>query len=216
MSRKKKETALDRERIAAAALALIDAEGIDQLSMRKLGASLGVEAMTLYYYFTNKAELLDGVTDCLLELVESFMDPALAGLERIRQTFHGMRRLSIEHPQAFLAMVQRRFRTRRALEFYEHLLQAFADAGATPEQSARYYRMLANFSAGAGIAEVGSRALQPHATPIILEDFNLPEVFPRVTEVAPHLRVPCLGPIFASGLELILGQLQAELSFSAS
>jgi AcrR family transcriptional regulator len=57
---------LDRERIARAALALIDDQGIDQLSMRRLGAALGVEAMALYHYFRNKAELLDGVLDLVL------------------------------------------------------------------------------------------------------------------------------------------------------
>jgi AcrR family transcriptional regulator len=54
---------LTRERVLAAALRLADADGIDGLSMRKLGQALGVEAMALYYHFANKERVLDGIVD---------------------------------------------------------------------------------------------------------------------------------------------------------
>src|SRR5688572_15248052 len=49
------------ERLFATALALIDRDGLDALSMRKLGAELGVEAASLYHHVDSKAALLDGV-----------------------------------------------------------------------------------------------------------------------------------------------------------
>ena len=63
---RRRRTALSRERIAAAAVALIDGEGLDALSMRRLGAALGVEAMSLYRHFPSKAALLEAVVARLL------------------------------------------------------------------------------------------------------------------------------------------------------
>jgi AcrR family transcriptional regulator len=210
---KVKPEPLDRERIARAALALIDEQGIDQLSMRRLGATLGVEAMALYHYFRNKAELLDGVLDLVLAEVTSKMTSDGTPLMRVRRTFDSLRHIAIEHPHAFLSMVSRRFGTRQALEFYERLLQLFHDAGLSDEQSARYYRFMASFTAGAGLAEVGSRAKQPDASPIILEDFNFPEEFPRVTAVVPHLRTSELNFIYSSGMDILFSALIAELEY---
>ncbi len=205
---------LDRRTIAERALALIDTDGLEALSMRKLGTGLGVEAMALYHHFRNKAELLDGVLELLIEEAEPPVDPHQAPLARIRKCFENMRALAIAHPQAFLLLPTRRFRTQPVLEFYERLLQSFRDAGFDPAQSARFFRVLAGFVTGAGLAEIGSRARQPDATPVILETFSDPARFPRVTEVVPHLRVARLGAIFEFGLDLIFAAMERELRSS--
>ncbi|WP_367135293.1 MULTISPECIES: TetR/AcrR family transcriptional regulator C-terminal domain-containing protein [Streptomyces] len=57
---------LDREKILDAALALVDREGLKALSMRRLAAELGVEAMTLYHYLPSKDALLDGLVERVL------------------------------------------------------------------------------------------------------------------------------------------------------
>lgn len=63
---------LSRERVLAAAVALVDREGLSALSMRRLGAELDVEAMALYRYADNKDALLDGLVEALyIELEES-------------------------------------------------------------------------------------------------------------------------------------------------
>jgi AcrR family transcriptional regulator len=216
IEKKNKAEPLDRVRIAQVALALIDELGIDQLSMRKLGAVLGVEAMALYHYFSNKAELLDGILDIVLAQVAARLTPDGTPLERVRRTFDALRTIAIEHPHAFLSMVSRRFRTRISLEFYEQLLQQFHEAGLDAAQSARYYRLMANFTAGAGIAEVGSRAKQPDAAPVILEDFNHPDVYPRITAVVPHLRITELDEIYRSGMDILFAALSMELARRAA
>lgn len=203
---------LDRNRIAQVALALIDEQGIDQLSMRKLGSVLGVEGMALYHYFRNKAELLDGILDIILAGVAARLTSDGTPLERVRRTFDALRMIAIDHPHAFLSMVSRRFRTEEALAFYEQLLTLFHQAGLTPEQSGRYYRLMANFTVGAGITEVGSRAKQPDATPIILENFYSPDAFPRITEVMPFLRVAEIDQIYQSGMDILFTALAAELA----
>ena len=54
---------LSRDLIVDAAMAIIDKEGVDALSMRKLGARLKVEAMSLYHHVANKDALLDLVVE---------------------------------------------------------------------------------------------------------------------------------------------------------
>src|SRR6266480_4817426 len=61
---------LSRERILDTALALVDEEGIEALSMRKLGQALGYEAMSLYNHVANKDDLLDGIVDRVLAETE--------------------------------------------------------------------------------------------------------------------------------------------------
>ncbi|MFT4704120.1 MAG: AcrR family transcriptional regulator [Bradymonadia bacterium] len=59
----KTRTALKREGVIDAALALADDVGVHSLSMRKLGKALGVEAMSLYHHVANKDELLDAMVE---------------------------------------------------------------------------------------------------------------------------------------------------------
>ncbi len=54
---------LNRDKVVGAAIALADANGIESLSMRKLGGELGVEAMSLYNHVSNKGDLTDGMID---------------------------------------------------------------------------------------------------------------------------------------------------------
>lgn len=57
---------LTHERVVAAALQIVDRDGLDKLSMRRLGAELGVDPMAVYYYIPNKAALLDGLIDAVM------------------------------------------------------------------------------------------------------------------------------------------------------
>jgi AcrR family transcriptional regulator len=54
---------LNRDRVLRTAITLADAGGIASLTMRKLGAELGVEAMSLYRHVANKSDMLDGMID---------------------------------------------------------------------------------------------------------------------------------------------------------
>ena len=62
MATQTRET-LTRDRIIDAAVAYADANGIESLSMRKLGAALNVEAMSLYNHVDNKNDIYDGMID---------------------------------------------------------------------------------------------------------------------------------------------------------
>ena len=57
---------LTRDRILEAALELVDEQGLDALTMRRLGQRLGFEAMSLYNYVANKEDVIDGILDLVL------------------------------------------------------------------------------------------------------------------------------------------------------
>jgi AcrR family transcriptional regulator len=61
---------LTRERVLDAAVAIADADGIEALTMRKLGRALGVEAMSLYNHVANKGELVAAMVDRIVEQFE--------------------------------------------------------------------------------------------------------------------------------------------------
>src|SRR3954447_6749177 len=61
---------LSRERVLRAGLALADENGIESLTMRKLGEAVGVEAMSLYNHVANKVDLLDGMVDAVFSEIE--------------------------------------------------------------------------------------------------------------------------------------------------
>ncbi|MGC0334143.1 AcrR family transcriptional regulator [Streptomyces sp. SAI-170] len=94
---------LSRERVLAAALDLVDREGLSALSMRRLGAELGVEAMALYRYAEGKDALLDGLVEALyLELEERLGDwdpeqDGRSGLHRIARATYDV---CLAHPHA--------------------------------------------------------------------------------------------------------------------
>ena len=73
--------ALDRQRIVAEAVALLDADGLDGVTLRKLAARLGVQAPTLYWHIPNKAALITAIAEAILERVRRLRrpNPANAG-----------------------------------------------------------------------------------------------------------------------------------------
>ena len=73
---------LNRERVLRAAVDLADREGIEALSMRRLGQELGVEAMSLYNHVANKEDLLDGMVDAIVAEIERTDDRWWTGSRR--------------------------------------------------------------------------------------------------------------------------------------
>ncbi|WP_227984879.1 TetR/AcrR family transcriptional regulator [Nocardia spumae] len=73
---RREQPALSREQIVAEALALLDADGFEALSMRKLGSRMGAGATSLYTHVANKDELLELVVDEAFGEIALPIDPA--------------------------------------------------------------------------------------------------------------------------------------------
>jgi AcrR family transcriptional regulator len=96
MTGKARET-LNRERVLGAALRLAGEQGLTGLSMRRLAADVGVEAMSLYNHVANKGDLLDGMAARVFEGIP-LPDPALPWDDRLRALGTAAFKSLTEHP----------------------------------------------------------------------------------------------------------------------
>jgi len=199
---------LTREAISATALEVIDREGLDGLTMRRLGNELGVEAMALYHHFRNKGELLDAVMDRMLDEIEWPARESVPPMTRLKKMFKSYRNLAIHHPHAFVLLAYRRFNTEHSFALYEQILEAMGELGLDAALSARFFRMFGYYMNGAGLAEIASRAAAPDATPVQLEDFRDGKRFPHVAAVVPHLRIKNLEAIYDYGLDMLFREME--------
>ena len=131
---------LSRERILETAVALADEQGIEALSMRKLGQSLGYEAMSLYNHVANKDDLLDGMLDIVLaEMEPPEPEEGLAGIRRAAISAHEALQ---RHPwAAAMLMAPNRVRPAR-LQYMDALLASLRLAGFSPETTYHAYHVL--------------------------------------------------------------------------
>lgn len=121
-------TPLSRPRIAQAALALIDDDGLDSLSMRRLGARLGVEAMSLYNHVDNKDDLLGAVVDGLYtEVLEAYGAPTGAWRQKARQMVASYVEVANIHPNATTLLIDRTIDTPQGLIFLDRVVAIFDD-----------------------------------------------------------------------------------------
>lgn len=93
--------ALDRERVVSEAVALLDDEGFDGVTTRKLAARLGVRSPTLYWHVPNKAALITAIADAILaDLVQRLSSPApdAAWQDWLGDLAHGLRAALLAHP----------------------------------------------------------------------------------------------------------------------
>ncbi|WP_431040532.1 TetR/AcrR family transcriptional regulator [Streptomyces sp. P1-3] len=132
MARRAQGTAagLSRERIAAAAVALVDRDGLERFGVRRLAEELGVDPMSIYHHIKGKAALLDAVSEAVLAEVTVPADVASGDWEEIaRRTAHGYREMASRHPRVFPLLATRARTSSVALTALERLVTSMREAG---------------------------------------------------------------------------------------
>ena len=207
---------LSREKVLDAALRLADQHGLGALSMRKLAAELGVEAMSLYNHVANKADLLDGVAGRVFEAI-ALPDPALSWEERLRALAGGAFAAFAAHPEVVRALAADHANPRSAgsLRFIDALLAALLDSGIDERAAARRYRSLFGLLYGSVLVRSvdltgsGSSSAEP-----IDEWFKRSVTaaqLPSLARALPALLELDCGPTFAEELEFYLDGMRAAL-----
>ena len=119
---------LSKDAIITAALELVDAGGMEALSMRALGAKLGVQAMSLYNHVANKEAVLDGLHERLmLSLQLDTSGPDWAGA--LRSGARSYRELARAHPQAFVLLATRPLTSADEVARVAPLFERMGEAG---------------------------------------------------------------------------------------
>ncbi|MEV8100667.1 TetR/AcrR family transcriptional regulator C-terminal domain-containing protein [Kitasatospora sp. NPDC085879] len=153
---------LSREKVLRAALGLVDRDGVEKLSMRRLGAELGVEAMTLYHYVPNKAALLDGLVELVVGSVRPDPDgPAEAWPQRLREFATAFRTELLRHPGVIVLVATRPARSARALQIVEDTAAALGRAGIGPVDALRMVNSVATLVIGQCLAEAAATPGHP-------------------------------------------------------
>jgi AcrR family transcriptional regulator len=202
---------LSRDRIADAALELIEEDGIESLSMRRLGRKLGVEGMALYTYFGNKSELLDAAAERVLEGLDREFDRTAPWQVRIRRGTLAWARLQERHPRAFPLVYRGGLRTDAVPRLTEELLDALRTAGFDERGAALAYQSLIVLVDAALLGRSSWSDEDLHAGWSRAAALAEPDTYPRFGEIAPHAATLTWQEVLDSGLDLLLHGLERRL-----
>jgi AcrR family transcriptional regulator len=125
-------------RIIDAAVRYVDANCLDELSMRRLGGELGVEAMSLYRYFPSKAALLEAVVNHVLSDVVLPSQGGSADWEAEVQAYaRSFRTIAREHPNLIVLMATMGRRNRTLASIHDRMVGLWQEAGLDPDAARR-------------------------------------------------------------------------------
>ena len=192
--------ALSRERIASTALELIDANGLSGLSMRKLGAELGVEAMSLYHYVKNKDDLLDAVADHLYGVIDLPMsvDP-LDWEQAIRLGLGAFHDVLLEHDAALELFASRQVRSARSMGVLHWAHERFVAVGLSLEEAHKALHMAVSFVMGHAASEIGESEVKVEPAG---------DVSPEMSAYFAHVETVTPDEMFAAGVDMVVAGLR--------
>ncbi|MDH2424148.1 TetR/AcrR family transcriptional regulator C-terminal domain-containing protein [Sphaerisporangium sp. TRM90804] len=204
--------ALTRDRIVAAAIDLIEREGADAISMRRIAADLGVGVMSLYNHLPNKAALLDAVAQRVLSQITFTDDPEAEWTERVRIQARAFRQIAHHYPHSTMVVVSRQLQSPAGLMPVERALDTLREAGFEGEDAVQILRTFIAYIIGALLREVG---VTPTYAPGSHGELGVPRVdpalFPAVDSVAPLLGAWDHEEAFEYGLDLLITAVAARL-----
>lgn len=201
---------LTREQILDAALAVIDRDGLEGLNMRKLGAEVGVEAMSLYNHVGGKEDVLDGVVALLWHEVESRMGPDGPWQQQARALAGAIRDTAHAHPHGYPLVLTRGVLPSEVIRLGGQLLTSLREAG-FGELAPCAMLTIASHATSQALAEVswyGGRATDE--APVGGDVAQWPVLVDIDDELPQHdAHTP-----FAFGLELLIEALETRLADS--
>jgi AcrR family transcriptional regulator len=206
---------LTRERIIQTALRLMDSEGLEAVTMRRIGRELGVEAMSLYNHVADKEEILAGVIEAVLAKFRFAEDEGRDWAERGRTAAREWRRLLKEHPNVITLMSEQRkpMTSLAALRPTEHALAILRSAGLPDEETVLAFRAFGGYIQGFVLAEVANLfgGEEVGADPGDLFDGLPLEELPNLAGALPYLFHCDFDAAFEYGLDLMIRGLQAKI-----
>jgi len=186
---------ISRDAVLAAALRVADSEGVDALSMRRLGEELGVEAMALYKHLPNKNAILDGVYEAVLSEVEVPVQMADTR-EAIRLAAHSFRQAARRHPRVFPSIAVRPVGGVMGLAVIDGVSQLLLRAGLRPAAAIDAYRALDAYIIGFALLDI-AHVGPPPTLP------NL-DAYPAVRRLSRLSATMDLDSVFDRGLNVLL------------
>lgn len=157
---------LSRRKVLAAAVEVIDSDGLREFSMRQVSRRLGVETMALYHYVHGREDLLDGIVEFVIDDLYGDPDVHMEGSdwhEYLERLAHGVRRIALAHPQLFPLIATRPPAAPwvrpplRSLRWMESFLETLHRCDFSDAASVATYRAFSSFLLGHLLLEVSSK-----------------------------------------------------------
>ncbi|WP_378733081.1 TetR/AcrR family transcriptional regulator C-terminal domain-containing protein [Nocardia brasiliensis] len=217
------DSPVTRAAVLDAALEIIDSDGVEGLSMRRLADKVGRDPMVIYRHVPNKAAVLDGVAEIIIAKLS--VDPTAADWDaQLRAVARDFRELALAHPRVVPLLVTRPLATPLGLRPpsvvrpLEDMLALLTRAGFSGADALHIYRALFGFLYGHVLNELQEVVERPDETDEVLRLglHRLPiNEFPLLRELAPLLAAYDGAAELERGLDILLTGLSAALPGSA-
>lgn len=199
-----------RAQLQAAALALVDQQGLTALSMRTLASALGTGPMTLYNYVRDRDELDALVVEAVLAEVkpQPRSGQTVDWQSDVRAIVEATWRTVRRHPHVIPLVLTRRTLHETSLDWAENLLAALAQSGRSGSELLVAFRTVSGFVMGLAQAQLAGPPTTDH--PDVARAQALPaERYPRLIEIA--RAATRIGPDreFRAGLDIVMAGLAA-------
>jgi TetR/AcrR family tetracycline transcriptional repressor len=217
---------LSREFILETAIELIDRHGLPKLTMRRLGAACGVEAMALYRYVHSRGDLLTAVVDHIVDRL--YADQLAARRQEdgwqdyLVRLGHGVRQIALDHPEVFPLVATQAPEAPwvrpplRSLRWMETFLDTLLSYGFDDDAAVSAYRSYTTFLLGQLLLEVAARGAELHPDEAILDGEDRPPAklsdYPHLQRLQARLSEDHSTAEFEDALEAVLDRLEMLVS----
>lgn len=202
---------LDQDTILIAAERILAQEGLDALTMRRVGTELQADPTAIYRYFRSKDELLVELADRAFGRVP-LADRELGWREGLRNLGRHVREVYQVHPDFAAVLVRQADETPNLERLTEETLRLFREAGLSLEQAGLMYAVFVNVVAGTGLfyAVIGPEALSEPVRAGSRRTYASlpPDEFPESIAAAAHL-FPDPGAVYELSIELLIDAVEA-------
>lgn len=206
---------LTRAQVVDAAVTVIDRDGLDAFSLRRLAGELGCDPMSIYNHLANKDEILDAVVESVMaELAGELGTPAATWQEQIRETARAFRTVSLAHPQVAVLMLTRRVLTDTPLDLLREAIRPGIDAGLPAIDALHVLRSFTAMLAGTILRELGSglsfgAADADHVAPLVERIVAADD--PVLSPIAHDIADIDHAALFDFGVDLLIAGLEARV-----
>jgi AcrR family transcriptional regulator len=205
---------LTRDRVIEAAMRVMDEEGLESVSMRRVAREVGVEAMSLYHHVEDKEDLLNGICEHVMAEFD-FPERVDDWAENCRRGARAWRRLLQAHPAVMRLFAEQRGPARSidSMRPMEFALEILRGAGLSDRDTAQAFHAFGGYIQGFVMMELGSIAggsdeehMKMHAELAAA----MPGEFPALQAISKYFAECEPDEQFEFGLELLIRGLEAK------
>jgi TetR/AcrR family tetracycline transcriptional repressor len=201
---------LNRDQVLNTALDLLDEVGLDQLTMRRLTATLGVQNGATYWHFRSKQALLEAMADSLLAGVPDDLDQGRPWHERITQLAGRLRRALLSRRDGPRLFAGAFFPLPNALAYGEAVIATLREGGLSGRDAAWAADTLAYYVVGHTIEEQLATTLPDAGAAIArLTEAVDPQRHPHMYAALAHIPAPHHEEHFDYGLSLVIAGIRS-------